>query len=103
MRAQRERRNHLRDPANARIACIEVVLLVHDPVAGFDELAGADTHSVADRNEYPPVAVQLQELAILSARHPWLAVRVKIEGTDEVSHLHGLEELALAGIDDDPV
>jgi hypothetical protein len=103
MRAQRERGNHLRDPANARVARIEVVLLVHDPVAGFDELAGADTHSVTDRTEYFSIAVQLQELAILSARHPWLAVRVKIEGADEVSHLHGLDEPAVARIDDDTV
>jgi hypothetical protein len=103
MRARRERGNHLRDPANARVACIKVVLLVHDPVAGFDELAGADTHSVTDRTEYFSIAVELQELAILSARHPGLAVRVKVEGADEVSHLHGFEELAVARIDDDTV
>src|SRR5580704_6372205 len=103
MRAQRERGNHLRHPANAGVACIKVVLLVHDPVAGFDELADADTHSVPDRTEYSAIAVQLQELAILSARHPWLAVRVKVEGAHEVSHLHGFEEPAVARIDDDTV
>src|SRR5438552_5330051 len=93
--------NHFRDPANAGVACIQVVLLVHDPVAGFDELAGPYTHSVTDRAEHFSVPVQLQELAILAARHPWLAVRIKIKGAHEVSHLHRLEELAVAGIDDD--
>ena len=50
-----------------------------------------------------PSAIELQELAILPARHPWLAVRVEVERADEVSHLHRLEELPVARIDDDPI
>jgi len=53
------RRNHFGDAANARVACIQVVLLVHDPVAGFDELTGPYTHSVSDRTEYLAIPVQL--------------------------------------------
>src|SRR3989442_5699448 len=97
------RSNHFRDPANARVASIMAVLLAHGPVAGFDELAGSYTHSVSDRTEYLAIPIQLQELAILTARHPWLAVRVEIEGAHEVSHLHRFEELAVARIDDDTV
>src|SRR6185436_1830242 len=96
-------RHHFRDPADARITCIKVVLLVHDPVAGFDELAGPDTHAVSDRTEHLSIPIQLQELAILAARHPWLPMRVEIEGAHQVSHGHRLEELAVAGIDDDPI
>src|SRR5947208_2597096 len=66
------RRNHLGDAANARVACIQVVLLVHDQVAGFDELTAPYTHSVADRTEHLAVPVQLQELAVLTGRHPRL-------------------------------
>src|SRR5439155_1206098 len=97
------RRNHFGDAANARVACIQVVLLVHGPVAGFDELTGPYTHSVADRTEYLAIPIQLQELSILTARHPWLAARVKIEGANEVSHLHRFEELAVSRIDDDTI
>src|ERR1700733_6551260 len=52
------RRNHLRDPAHARVACIQVIVLVHDPVAGLDELTRPDAHSVADRTEYRAIPVQ---------------------------------------------
>src|ERR1700737_5430453 len=96
-------RNHFRDPAHARVACIQVVLLVHDPVAGLDELPRPYTHSVTDRAEYLTIPIQLQELAILPARHPWLAVRVKIEGANEVSHLHRFDKLPAAAIDDDTI
>src|SRR5439155_23077418 len=58
---------------------------------------------VTDRTEHPAIPIQLQELAILTARHPWLAVRVEIEGAHEVSHLHRFEEGAVSRIDDDPV
>src|SRR6266508_5538079 len=97
------RRNHPGDTANARVASIQVVLLVHGPIAGFDELPGPDTHAVADRPENLAIPVQLQELAILSGRHPGLAVRVEIQRAHEVSHLHRLEERAIRGIDDDAI
>jgi hypothetical protein len=50
-------------------------LLVHDPIAGFDELPESDTHSVSYRAEHFAIPIDLQELTILTARHPWLAVR----------------------------
>ena len=50
-------RNHFRDSANAGVACIQVVLLVHDPVAGFGELAGTYTHSVTNRTDYFAIPV----------------------------------------------
>ena len=49
------------------------------------------------------IPVELQELAVLAARHPRLAVRVEIQRAHQISHLHRLEELAVAGIDDDPI
>src|SRR5262245_5427778 len=90
------RRNHLRHPAHAGIARIEVVLLVHHPITGFDELPGADAHAVADGSENLAVTIHFQELAVLAARHPWLAVGVEIQRAHEISHLHRLEELARA-------
>src|SRR2546425_3385821 len=95
--------NHFRDAADTGVACIEIVLLVKNPVAGFDELSGSDPHSVTDRSEHLASQVQLQELAILTARHPWIAVRVKMEGANEVSRLHRFKELAIAAIDDDAI
>jgi hypothetical protein len=49
--------NHFRDPANAGVACIQVVLFVHDEVTGFDELAGAYTRSVTDRTKHLAISV----------------------------------------------
>src|SRR5262245_31894177 len=97
------RRDHLGDAPDARVPGVEIVLLVHDPIAGFDELPGPDTHAVADRTEHPSIPIQLQELTILTAGHPRLAVRVEIQRAHEVSHLHRLEQRAVAGVDDDPV
>ena len=102
-RSSLPRPDHFRDAADTGVACIQIVLLVKNPVAGFDELAGSDPHSVTDRTEHLAIPVQLQELAILSARHPRVAVRVKMEGANEVSHLHRLEEFAVAAIDDDTI
>src|SRR6185369_14764318 len=97
------RRNHLGDTAHAGVARVQVVLLVHHPIAGFDELTVSDTHAVADCAEHPSIPIQLQELAVLTARHPRLAVRVEVQGTYEIPHLHRLEKLAVARVDDDPV
>src|SRR5207247_7362282 len=68
-----------------------------------DELAGPHTHAVPDRADDLAVPIQLQELAILAARHPRLAVRIEIEGAHEVSHLQCLEKFSVARIDDDPI
>jgi hypothetical protein len=38
-------RNHYRNPANARVARMQVVIFIEDPVTGFNELTRADTHS----------------------------------------------------------
>src|SRR5712692_2905051 len=95
-------RNHFGDASSARVACIQVVLLVHGPVAGFDELTGPYTHSVADRTEYLAIPIQLQELSILTARHPWLAARVKIEG-DAVFFAVADPDIAVCGIDGEPM
>ena len=95
--------DHFRDAAHAGVAGIQVVLLVKYPIAGFDELAGSDAHAVADRAEHFAVAIQLQELAILTARHPWVALRIELERANEISHLHRLEEFAVAGVDDDSI
>jgi hypothetical protein len=56
----------------------------------------ADPHAVADRSEDLAGAIELQELAVLSARHPRLAVRVEIQGAHEISHLHRPEKPAVA-------
>src|SRR5258708_38018210 len=101
--SSRLRRHHLGEAAHARVAPIPVVLPVHAPVAGFDELTGPDPHAVANRTEDRAIPAQPQELAILTAGHPWLAVPVKVESTHEVSHLHRLEEPAVARIDDDAI
>src|SRR5215510_297962 len=95
--------NQLGDTADARIARVQIVLFVHHPVARLDELSGADAHAVANRPEYFSVSIELQELTILSARHPTLTVRVEIERAHEISHLHRSQELPVARIDHDSV
>ena len=45
----------------------------------------------------------LQELPVLTTRHPRVAVGIKPEGANEVSHLHRPEELAVPAVDDDAV
>src|ERR1700674_1527883 len=64
------RRNHLRDPANARVACIQVALRIHDHVVGFDKLALPSAGSVTHRAEHVAVPVQLEDLAVLTGRQP---------------------------------
>src|SRR5437868_1725243 len=45
-------RDHLRDASQAGVAGVEVVVLVEYPIAGFDELSGPNTHSVADCTQH---------------------------------------------------
>src|SRR5262245_28635284 len=97
------RRDHLGHTADAGIARIQVVLLVHDPVTGFDELTRTDAHAVADRTEHFPGAIQLQELPVLPRCHPRLAVRIEVERAHQIPHLHRLEEPAVTRVDDDAV
>src|SRR5262245_52914094 len=97
------RSRHLRDAAHAGVAGIQVVLLVHRPVAGLDELPVADAHAVSDGAEHVAVPIQFQKLAVLTAGHPWLSVRIEIQRAHEIPHLHRLEKLALSRIDDDAV
>src|SRR5262249_17998236 len=70
---------------------------------GLDELSGADPHAVADGADHGAVPIELQELAVLTAGHPRLTVRVEVERAHEISHLHRLEELAVTRINDDAV
>src|SRR5213594_3677292 len=46
------RPDHFCDPTDTGVACIQVILPIKNPIAGFDELAWAYTHSVTDRTEY---------------------------------------------------
>ena len=50
-----------------------------------------------------PLRSSFQELAILTARHPRIAMRIKMQGTNEVPPLHGSEEFPIAGIDNDSI
>src|SRR5687768_4304941 len=97
------RRHHLRHPPDARVARIQVVLLVHGPVAGLDELAVADAHAVPDCADDVAVPGHLQELPVLAARHPRIAFRVEVQRAHQVSHLHRLQEFTVSRIDDDAV
>src|SRR5688572_12016609 len=97
------RRHHLRHAANARVAGIQVVLLVHHPIARFNELSVADAHAIADRTENLPAAIHLQKLPVLAACHPRLPMRIEIQRAYEISHLHRLQKFAVARIDDDAV
>src|SRR5688500_19681546 len=85
------RRHHLRDPPDAGVARIQVVLLVHGPVAGLDELAVADAHAVPDGADDGTVAGHLQELPVLAARHPRIAFRVDVQFAHQISHLLRLQ------------
>src|ERR1700716_998843 len=60
------RRNHLRDPANARVACIQVAVRIHDHVVGFDKLAVPSAGPVPYRTEHVAVPVHLEDLAVLA-------------------------------------
>ena len=59
--------DHFRDPAYAGVAGIYIVVLVKNKITGFNELAGADAHAVADGADDFAVARELEELPILSA------------------------------------
>ena len=96
-------RNHFRDPADSRVACIYVAVRIHGHVVGFVKLAGPRTGSLANRTEYVAIPVQLNDLAIFSRRHPKLAVGVHIEGASEISHLNRFHELAVSRIDDEAI
>ena len=95
--------DHFGDPANARVACVQVALLVPGQVVGFDELALAGARSVAHGSEDVAILINLQELAILTARHPEIALRVEIDGARQVSHLNRPDEFAVCRIDDEAI
>src|SRR5262245_16586069 len=68
------RRHHPGDAADARVAGVQIVVLIHRPVAGLDELTVADAHAVANRTDHFAAAIELQELSVLPTCHPRLAV-----------------------------
>src|SRR5262249_53608975 len=67
------------------------------------ELSWSDSHSITDRTNDFAVAVQFEELSILTARHPWIAVRVELKRANEVSHLHRLQKFSIAAVHDDSI
>src|SRR5262245_19400255 len=97
------RRDHLRDPADAGVARVEIPLRIHCHVAGFDELSFPSPGSVADRPEDVAVPVDLEDLPVLSGRQPELSVRADVERALQVSHLDRLDELSVRVVDEEPV
>jgi hypothetical protein len=73
----------VRDAANARVACIQVALPIPGHVVGFDELTVPNPRSVTNGTEYVAILVDLQELAILTTRHPQVTVAVGIHAARE--------------------
>src|SRR5262249_25476344 len=90
-------------PADTGVAGVQIILFIKNPITRFDEMTRSDTHTVTDRADDTSVAIQLQELAVLSACHPWIAVGIEMECADEISHLHGSQELAIGTVDDDSI
>jgi hypothetical protein len=66
-------------------------------------LTGANPHSIADRAEHFAIPIELQELTVLAAGHPWIAVRVEPERADKISHLHRPEELPVRTVHDNAI
>src|SRR5688572_1442736 len=97
------RRPHHRDPADAGVAGIEIALAVEDEIAGLGELSRTDAHAVADRTHDLAGAIQFEELAVLAAAHPGIALRIEMKGADQITGLQGAQELAVAAIDDDAI
>jgi hypothetical protein len=96
-------RHHLRHAPHARITRVQIIVFVKNPITGFDELSRSDTHPVTNSSDNSSIPVQFQELAILSACHPRVAVRIEMERANEISHLHRSEELPIAAVDDNPI
>src|SRR4029079_4885347 len=96
-------RPHDGDTADAGVAGIEIALAVEHEVAGFRKMAGADAHAVADGAHHLAGPVQLEELAVLAAAHPGIALGIEMDGADQVAHLQGAQELAVAAIDHDAI
>ena len=92
-----------RDTTDTGVAGIDVAILVPGHVGGLDRLTRPPARAIADRAEHPATPVQSQYLAILSARHPRIAVRVEADRADQISHLQGLEKVSILRINDDAI